>query len=190
MRMNELSTKKDKELVALLRKGSEKAFEELYIRYKDRLIYFCKQSMKDETTSEDIVQDIFLHILKTCGSLDPELSFWGYLKTIARNRILDEFKRFDVHSRFVQHIIINGKDSDNQTENRIIDNDYEKLLNEVIESLSPRQKEIFQLSRTHGLIYKEIAEKMQISVETVREHVALALRKIKKHVTQHTDIHF
>ena len=56
--------------------------------------------------------------------------------------------------------------------------------------LEQKVKEIFQLSRMQGLTYKEIAELMQISVETVREHASLALKKIKKHLMQHADIHF
>jgi len=185
-----LSAKQDKELVALLKKGSHQAFGELYARYKDRLTYFCKRSLKDENSAEDIVHDIFLQLLETSDGLNPELSFWGYLQKIAQNRILNEFKKFDVHSRFVQYIIINGKESTNQTENTIIDKDYAKLLNELIESLSPKQKEIFQLSRKYGLTYKEIAYRMQISVETVREYMYFALKKIKKHLMQHADIHF
>ena len=188
--MGKLFTIRDKELVTHFKEGSQLAFEELYTRYKDRLMYFCRRSMKDETSSEDIVHDIFLQLLETSDGLNPELPFWGYLQTLAQNRILNEFRKFDVHSRFVQYVLMNEKDATNQTENIIIDKDYEKLLNEVIESLSPRQKEIYQLTRIQGLTHKEIAELMQISVETVREHVYISLKKIKKYLRQHADIHF
>ena len=184
------SSIQDLELVTHLVNGSRQAFEELYARYKGRLMYFCKQLLKDEKSSEDIVQDIFLHIWEKRDSLNIEVSFSGYIHTLAQNRILNEFRRFDVHSRFVRYTLMNAKDSANQTEDLIDDDDYSKLMSELIESLSPRQKEIFQLSRIHGLTYKEIAELKQISVETVREHVSLALKKIKKYVMQHTDIHF
>ena len=188
--MKQLSTLQDKELVSLFKEGSKLAFEALYIRYRDRLTYFCKRLIKNEISSEDITQDIFLQLLESSDALNPELSFWGYLQTLARNRIIDEFKKFDVQSRFALHTILNGNDSTNQTENQIIDNDYTQLINKLIDGLSPRQKEIFQMSRVQGLTYKQIAEQMQISVETVREHIFLALKKIKKHVTQHADIHF
>jgi RNA polymerase sigma-70 factor (ECF subfamily) len=188
--MDNLSKKVDKELVELLMAGSQQAFEELYIRYKDRLMYFCKRILKDQTKSEDIVHDIFLQLLEKNESLNPELSFWGYLQKLAQNRILDEFRRFDIYSRFAQYIIMNGKDSTIQTESSILDHDYTKLLNELIESLSPKQKEIFQLSRIQGLTYKEIAELKHVSVETVREHAYFALKKIKKYLMQHADLHF
>ena len=184
-----LSGKEDKELVELLIGSSRLAFSELYARYKLRLMRFCIQFLKDETGSEDIVHDIFLQLWETRNFLNAELSFSGYVHTLARNRILNMFRQFDVHSRFAKYILMNGKESTNQTEDSIIDNDYARLLNELIESLSPRQKEIFRLSRVQGLTYKEIAELLQISVDTVQEHASLALKKIKKNLLQHTDIH-
>ena len=59
---NELSEKQDKELVELLIGGSRPAFGELYARFKDRLVYTCKQYTRDEADAEDIVHDIFLKI--------------------------------------------------------------------------------------------------------------------------------
>ena len=184
------SGKQDKELVELLIDGSQSAFVELYTRYKTPLIHYCKQFLKDEAGSQDVVQDIFLQLWERRDSLTTILHFSGYLHTLAQNRILNILRQFDVHSRFAQHILMNEKNYINETENSIIDNDYAKLLNEAIESLSTRQKEIFRLSRIQGLTYKEISELLQISLNTVQEHASLAIKKIKEYLKQHTDIHF
>jgi RNA polymerase sigma-70 factor (ECF subfamily) len=183
--MDNVSTMQDKELVALCKKGSQPAFSELYIRFKNRLKYLCKQLLKDEVGAEDIVQDIFLQIWETHDSLNPELSFWGYLHTLAQNRILNKFKQFDVHSRFARHIIMNGEDSTNLTEDTILENDYKKLLDELIEGLSSQQKAIFRFSRVQGLTYKEIAGLLNISVYTVGEYMSIALKKIKNQLMQY-----
>jgi len=177
---NELSKKQDQELVALFKEGSQKAFEELYIRYKKKLTQFCKYLLRDEIRAEDIAHDVFLHVFETYDALNPELSFIRYLQTIAHNRIMNEFKRFDVHLRYAQSTIIHGNDTTDQTENLILDNDYAELLKEMIDGLTPRQKEIFQLSRIQGLNYNEIAELLHISLPTVQKHASLALEKIKK----------
>ena len=187
---DELSKKQDKELVTLLKEGSQQAFRELYIRYKDRLTNFCKRTLRDDFRAEDIVHDVFFQILQTHDTLNPELSFCGYLQTIAQNRILDEFKRFDVHLRYAQYTVMHGNELTNQTENQIIGNDYANLLNELIEGLTPKQKEIFRLSRIQGLTYKEIAELLHVSLPTVKEHASLALKKIKKQLTEYTSIDF
>jgi RNA polymerase sigma-70 factor (ECF subfamily) len=189
-KINELSEKQDRELVELLIGGSQAALGELYARFKERLMYLCKQYMRNEADAEDIVHDVFLKIWNTRNFLNPEMSFSGYVQTITQNHTMKKFRHFDVHSRFVQSTLINETDSTNQTEDQIIDNDYEKLLEELIEGLSPRQKEVYRLSRKEGHTYKEIAELLHISVETVKEHASLALKKIEKQLMQHTDIHF
>jgi RNA polymerase sigma-70 factor (ECF subfamily) len=180
----------DKEIVALFKEGSQKAFEVLYARYKRQLLYLGKRALKNETDLEDMVQDIFVQLWETRDSLNPELSFSGYVFTLMRNRILYRYRHFDVHSRFAQHILINAEDSTNETEDTIIENDFTVLLNGVIENLPPMQKEIFLLSRKEGLTYKEISEMLQISVPAIQKHVSISLKKIKEHLKLHADIHF
>ena len=187
--MGKFSKMQDMELVVFLRDGSVPAFEELYSRYKGKLMYFYKQTLKNDTGSEDMVHDIFLHIWNTRGSL-IKLSFSGYVFSLLKNSILKQIRHFDVHSRFARNLLMNANDSTNQTEDCIIEDDYEKLMNKLVECLSPRQKEIYHLSRVQGFTYKEIAEQLEISVETVREHASLVLKKIKKCLEQHADIHF
>ena len=187
--MEKLATLQDKELVTLLKEGSREALEQLYLRYRNKLINLCKLYLKSITDAEDIVQDIFLQLWDTRDSLNPALSFSGYVHTLMRNRILDKYRNFDVHARYAQHILINAEDSTNETDDTIINNDYAALLSEMIETLPPQQKKIFQLSRIEGLSNKEIAELMEISTDNVRNNLFLALKKIKKMLSQHTDIH-
>ena len=184
------SDKKDEELVEQLRNGSHSAFGTLYARYKRQLTAYCYRFLKDEDEVEDVVQDIFLQLWETRDSLNTTLSFSSYLYTLAHNRMLNLIRQWNVHTHFAEKMAMNAKEATNETEETIMDNDYYALLNEMIDSLSPKQKEIFRLSRIEGLTYKEIAEKMHISVDTVQEHASLALRKIKKLLSQHADIHF
>ena len=186
---NILSEKQEKEWVGLLKNGSHAAFSKLYARYKDELIYSCMQYLKDISEAEDVVQDIFMQVWETRNSINTELSFSGYIHTLARNRILNIYRQFSVHSRFVQHILDNGNISTNETEDLIIENDYTVLLNKMMDSLSPQQREVFRLSRIEGLSYKEISERLQISVPTVQTHAYLALKKIKDYLKKHFDIH-
>ena len=184
-----LSTMQDMELVALLRNGSHPAFTELYIRHKDQLLYSCKKYLKNEAATEDMVQDIFTQLWKTRDSLHIVSSFSGYLYTSAQNRIVNTYRQLDVHSRFVRYILGNENEATNETEDSIIEKDYTDLLNEMIESLPPMQKVVFRLNRIEGLTYQEISEKLQISVENVRKHTSLAVKKMKN-LLKHTDIHF
>ena len=188
--MEKLSTMQDRELVALFKKGSQEAFRELFIRHKDQLLFVCKKYLNDEAIIEDIVQDIFMQLWETRDSLHIVSSFSGYLYTSAKNRIINMHRQFDVHSRFTRYVLDNEKELTNDTEDSIIEKDYADLLNKLIESLPPMQKEVFRLHCIEELKYKEISESLQISVENVRKHVSLAVKKIKRQLPKHTDIHF
>lgn len=174
----------------MLVSGSVSAFEELYVRHKSRLMYFCKRFLKNDDLAEDLIQDVFIKIWDTKENLDPDLSFAKYLHISVQNRILNMFRQFDVHSRFADSVIKAAEQANNQTECQVIDNDYAALLDMAIETLSPRQREVFYLSRTMGLTYREIAKSMQISVPMVQQHASIALEKIRKHLKLHTDIDF
>ena len=186
--MDNLSTLQDKELVSLLKKGSHPAFRELYIRYYDQLYFYCKKYLNDELGAEDIVQDIFVQLWEIHNTINITSSFSGYLYASAHNQILKMIRHFDVRLRYAQHILLNAKELTNETEDSIIDNDYAALLNEMIERLSPKQKEVFRLSRMEGLTYKEISEILQISIPAVQKHASIALEKVMEDLKQHTNI--
>ena len=188
-KINELSEKQDRELVELLKGGSQKALRELYIRYRERLIYFCKPYMNG-SDAEDMAHDIFLQLWEKRHLLGTVPSFLAFTKTIVKNHAKNKLKHVDVHSHFVQNMLMNEIDLTNETENTIIENDYTELLNKFIESLPNRQKEIFRISRIDGLKYEEISEFLKISIPAVQKHASLALHKIEEYLQQHTDIHF
>ena len=186
--MTDYRNKQDKELVELLTGNSREAFGELYARYRERLLYFCKQYLRNEEDAEDVVHDIFLQLWEKRHFLGTVSSFSGYVQTMIKNDTLKKLRHFDVHSRFARNILTNEIDSTNETEDAIIDNDYTKLLADVIERLPPKQKEVYRLSRIDGLSYKEVADMLHISVDTVQEHASAALKKIKKQLKLHADI--
>ena len=185
-----LSDKKDLELVELCKSGSHQAFSELFVRYKDELLYYCTQYLKDEAEAEDIVQDIFMQFWETRESLNITSSFGGYLFGSARNHILKKFRQFDVHARYAQHILIHTQELTNEMEDAIVGKDYAAFLNKLIDSLPPMQKEVFRLNRIDELSYQEISELLHISVENVRKHISLSQKKIQSQFLQHKDAHF
>ena len=187
---NKLSEKKDPELIELCRNGSYQAFSELYVRYKDKLLYYCKQYLKDEAEAENIVQDIFMQLWETRDSLNITSSLGGYLFGAARNHILKMLRQLDVHARYAQHILIKTQELTSEMEDAIIGKDYTAFLNRLIDSLPPMQKEVFRLNRIEELTYQEISDLLQISVENVRKHISLAAKKTQSQFLQHKDIHF
>ena len=186
-KISELSEKQDRELLDLLMGGSQKAFGELYARYRERLIYLCKRCLKNEADAEDLFHDVFLKLWDTRHTLGAVSSFSGLVQTMIQNHATDKLRHSDVHSRFARNKLMDETDLTNETEETIINNDYKELLDELIEKLPPMQKKVFTLSRIEGHTYKEIAELLHISVHTVQEHASLAVKKMEKNLGKLTD---
>ena len=166
---------------------TQRCFSQIYSTYFTKMIRFSQAYVIAEEDAENIVQDIFLYlwehpeVFKTIDNMD------AFLFTLVKNRCLNFLK----HSLYV-----NEKKSSIQTveelemqmnlyslqqfdESFLTISDVENLINEVIDKLPERCKEIFILSRMEGLKYKEIAEQLNISVNTVENQMSIALRKLK-----------
>lgn len=180
--------KTDTELVNLLIRDNETAFSELYVRYKDKLHYFCLSLLKSEEETNDIVQEIFIRLWESRIFINPDLSFSSFLYTIARNRILNYFRDMDIDAKAKSILAQNKPVEEDVIESNLIYTEYQNILKEAIEQLSPQRKKIFNMSRMDNLTHKEIAEQLGISVNTVQEHISESLHFIKTYFGKHSDI--
>ena len=178
----------DSELVNLLIRNDEAAFSELYIRFKDRLYYFCLNLLKSREEANDIVQEIFIRIWESRNFINPDLSFSSFLYTMARNRILNHFRDVDIDEKVKSILAQRTPVEDNSIESDLIYTEYQKILKEAIEALPPQRKKIFNMSREESLTHKEIAAQLGISVNTVQEHISESLRFIKNYFSKYADI--
>lgn len=182
--------KTDKHLTELLSKGEEKAFCELYIRYKNRLFLFSLKFLKDKDLTEDIVQDIFTHLWESRYFIDANYNISSYLFTITKNRILNTLKKYSTEKNIIDIIMSKSLVEQVSADNEIIDSEYKNLFKAAINKLPPTRKKIFVLSRMEHMTHKEIAATLNISIYTVQEHISESLKYIKKYLSLHTDIHF
>lgn len=181
--------KEDPELVRLLTEKDENAFCELYIRYKNRLNLFCIKYLKDEKLSEDIAHDIFVHLWESRQFINAEYSFSSYLFTIAKNRIINYFKHLEIEIISKQNILkIRDEQYAEHADIKLLEEEYEQLLEKSITSLPPVRQKVFRLSRREYKTHREIAEELGISVNTVQQHISESLKFIKKYISNQTGI--
>lgn len=180
--------KTDTELICLLAKDDEDAYRELYMRYRDKLWFFCFSFLKSEEESDDMVQEVFLRVWELRDFINPDLSFSSFLYTMTRNRIRNFFRDLDVETRVKTALLQKIPTVTETLETELIYTEYRKILDDAIALLPPKRKKIFTLSRTESLSHKEIAEQLGISVHTVQDHISESLRFIKSHFAKHTDI--
>ncbi|MCG6189706.1 RNA polymerase sigma factor [Maribellus maritimus] len=164
------------DLVKLLKNGDMSAFDIIYKKYSRRLYGFVFRYVKQEADTEEIVQEVFVKIWKSREKLNIYSSFESFLFTIAHNATVNLLKKRATEQKYVEHIkslqcIDEAYEFTDEIHYKELKQKFQDLLNE----LSPRQKEIFQLSREEELSHKEIAEKLGISVHTVKNHLVTTL---------------
>lgn len=169
-------------LVIRLIAGDEDAFCELYAAYKNRLIYFAMRFLKSREYAEDIFQDAFTVIWESRRFINPDASFSAYLYTIVRNRILNQLRELANDNYLKEQILSQAIDYSNDTNNEIFANDLQRFIHCALQQLTPRQREIFEMSREKQMSHKEIAEYLGISVNTVQEHISVSLRSIRTYL--------
>lgn len=173
----------EKELILKLMKGDKIAFSHLFSFYKSQVLYYCVHFVRDKEIAEDITQDIFLTIWEKKEELRVESSFSAFLYTIARNRIYDMFRSLSTRSVLYEKLMEQAIDYVDDVEKSLEEKNLRELIAQAMEQLSPRQCEIFELSRSKGLSHKEIAEQLGLSVFTVQDHIKNALEKIRTYLS-------
>ena len=176
----------ERSLVLRLIEGDEDAFCELYAAYKNRLIYFAMRFLKSREYAEDIFQDAFAVVWQGRRFINPDASFSAYLYTIVRNRILNQLRDLSNQDKLREQILSQAVDYTNETKDEIIANDLRQFISRALQQLTPRQREIFQMSRERQMSHREIAEVLGISVNTVQESISISLRTLRTYLEKNS----
>ena len=166
--------------------GDEDAFCELYAAYKNRLIYFAMRFLKSREYAEDIFQDAFAVVWQGRRFINPDASFSAYLYTIVRNRILNQLRDLSNQDKLREQILSQAVNYTNETKDEIIANDLRQFISRALQQLTPRQREIFQMSRERQMSHREIAEVLGISVNTVQESISISLRTLRTYLEKNS----
>ena len=162
--------------------GDPKAFEALFRRYAQPLINFAYSYLKNRESAENTVQDLFLKIWSKRKMVDPEQSIKSYLYTAIRNSCLNVIRH--------QKIVDSHRESSEidesvapSAEARLLESDRIGEIQQAIDALPDRCRQIFYLSKYDGLSYKEIASKLELSVKTVETQMGRAFKALRKRLS-------
>ncbi len=173
--------KHDKKLFIRISRSDEAAFTEVFHHYNPQLYPFVLKMLKSETMASEVIQIIFIRLWKKRSLLQQVKNPRSYIFTMAVNSTRDHLKKIARESRMFADLKTQGTTSlSNETEEWIFLKEKERLLAKVVEKLPPQRQKIFKLSREENKSYKEIAQELGISVNTVKSHLVEALRFIRK----------
>jgi len=172
---------KDVEYILELQNDSNDAFEYLYHTYAPRLYGFVRNLTKSSDLAEEVVQETFIKIWENRAYIRPEFSFKSYLFMIARNHVINVFRKQSLISSLEEsHTLQNDiAFSENNAENLAELNELKAYIEKAKSHLSPRQREIFELSKEKGLSNQEIADKLKISSQSVKNQLSTSLHTMQ-----------
>lgn len=170
-----------------IKQGDMDAFEQLYFDLQPRLYSFSRKFINDAEQAKDIVQDIFMEFWERRETIEVKTSVNSYLFRMVHNKCLNLIRTQKLQDRYTSYTEIKLKEAelhfyeDDQIGYKsIFFNEMEQIFNKSIHELPDSQREIFILSRQEGLSNKEIAEKLDISVRTVENHIYRSLKSLKE----------
>ena len=166
------------------RRGDAAAFEVLYQRHKGGVFRYIVRQCHNESLSEELFQDVWMNLINARQRYEIKARFTTWLYQIARNRVIDHFRRqnkqgydrSDAGNSNVDQIPSHYQD---QPDQRVEIQDRTERLLRLIDALPAEQKETFLLREEAGMSIAEIAETTGVNAETAKSRLRYAVNKLR-----------
>jgi len=167
---------------------NELRFKILFERFKKPVHDYVRTITGSDELAQEIAQEVFIRLWRKMGSYDEIENIDFYTFRIARNECMRYFKKAAVETHMLQELQKRMTAENNNVSEYINFKETEGLLDKAIASLSPQRQKVYLLSRRQGMRIEEIATEMQISYNTVRNHLVEALRQIRHYYLEHLSV--
>lgn len=170
----------EKQLISRLKENDQKAFDEIFNHYYARVYNLAYHFLHTREEAQEIVQIVFIAVWENRLQIDAEKSFSAYIQSIARHTIFNQLKRAVYRQRFIDFSLKQAETEEAATDDSYQFKELQEVLENAISEMPPRRREIFYLSRTKGLSYKEIASKLSITESTVNTQISKSIEFLRK----------
>lgn len=173
-----------------IKEGDEFFFNVIFEKYRNQLFTYLFKVSKSKEIAEEIVLDVFLKLWHGREAITEIKKLESFLYTVAHNKAIDFFraaKRSPVLQQAVWEAISDMATGET-ADARLQQNNLELLIREAIDQLSPQRKKVFELRQEQGLSYAEIGEALNLSPNTVRNHLAASVEFIRKYLRDNNAI--
>ncbi|WP_430816752.1 RNA polymerase sigma-70 factor [Carboxylicivirga sp. RSCT41] len=186
---NKCGLKSEQVLLKSISKGCIKSFEYFFQRTYPRLLNYACLFIENRETAEDIVQDAFINMWNKRHEVMPDKSAEALMFKSVRNRCLNYLRN---HKTYISHI--NSAKIENLQflshydflgeEEEALEELLLKELDNALESLPEKCRQVFVLSKIDGVKQQDIANQLGISIKAVEKHIAIGKKKVREHLIE------
>ena len=161
-------------------------FEQLFKDHYNSLYYYAYSIVNDDELAKDLVNDSFEEIWNKRNKIDISYSLKAYLYQIVKNRCVNHLKKQEVEQKYINRTIHSVDDSDEYKDNESVMAELMK----AIEQLPEQGRKVFTKCFIENLTYKEAAEELNVSVNTIKTHVSNSLKRLRKELDKDSLLFF
>lgn len=171
----------DELLLKRIAEDDERSFRIIFERYKKRFYIAAIKMTYSTDVSEEIVQDVFVSIWDRRSLLAEVKNPSGYLFTMLYNNIYAYLKKIAAEKRMKARFGEQANEGEYSMEEKLYEKEISQLVHKLIQQLPPRQQQVYVLSKHEGLSRNEIAQRLQLSPHTVKNHLQEAIKFMRTH---------
>ena len=173
-------TEKEREVIAALKSDSQEAFNEIYSTYARRLYSYCYKFSRTAEDAEEIVQDTFVRLWNSRGKLKSDTNLNNLIFTISHRLVINAWHKRMLDPRYITFLEIQEQVADSRrTEHAVEYDEFSWRVLSLMDKLPTTQRKIVQYAKMEDLPSKEIARRMNLSEQTVRNQLSLALKTLR-----------
>jgi RNA polymerase sigma-70 factor (ECF subfamily) len=179
--------KTEKEILELLKRGDEEAIRDIFEAYFEKLCLYAEGIIKDHQSAEDIVEDLFVSVWIQAKTNPVHTTIKNYLYKSTYHNCLKYINKLKSDNRNAEHIHYALKDQEiihpdtsGYPISGLLVSEIEKKAEGILQSLPGQCREIYMLNRFENLNYAEIAERLKITVGTVKTQMSRAFHRFRE----------
>lgn len=178
--MLECNSAEEKACLTRLKSGEEDAFLTIYEKYSLHLYRSILKLVRLREEAEEIHQDVFVRLWKYRKNIDTERPIIGYIAGIARNEVIDYYRKISRDKELQQKILGNQNWYANVVEEDVLGKEMQAILDEIIAQLPPQRQKIYRYVKLDNHTYEDASKYFRVSLGTVKDHMAKSAKFMRK----------
>jgi len=163
-----------------LKRGSLAAFDSICELYAGQLYHYCKRYTRSAEDAEEIVQDTFIKLWNKREEIKQEDTLRALLFVISKHKLISAYRARANHPVYEEYERCTGVSSSDMADHGVEYADFFDMFRKNLETLPRTQRDVISLSRFHDLSNREVAERLELSEQTVKNQLSIGLKSMRE----------